>query len=151
LLAAFVTTFGYCILSALIPVLNSEIYVLAAAAVAPQAAPAVVIGAALGQMVGKSALYLAGSGSVLLPGQRLRKMVDAVREKYQHGAAAPALGGSVLLASAVVGLPPFYIVSVACGIFRIPYLHFFVIGLVGMLVRYGVLVLAPQLVRAVTG
>jgi membrane protein YqaA with SNARE-associated domain len=54
----------------------------------------------------------------------------------------------VLLASAGAGLPPFYIVSVACGIFRIPFAQFFVVGLIGMLARFSVVVIAPQVVKS---
>jgi membrane protein YqaA with SNARE-associated domain len=149
LLLTFLTTFGVCVLSAVVPVVNAEIYLIGASALSPpHAVPAIVTGAALGQMVGKSLLYYAGRGALHLPSARLRALVEGVQRRYASGGAAPALGGTVLLASAGVGLPPFYVVSVACGIFRIPFIQFFLIGLVGMLARFSVIVLAPQLLKS---
>ena len=152
MLLAFLGTFGYCILGAVIPFLNTEIYLLAVSAAAPRSLILpLIIAAALGQMVGKSAMYFAGRGAMRLPSERLRRMVESVRLRYQTGSAAPALGGTVLMASATVGLPPFYIVAVACGIFRVPFLQFLLIGLTGMLIRYGVVVMAPQLLKGLSG
>jgi membrane protein YqaA with SNARE-associated domain len=150
LLATFLGTFGYCFLSALIPVLNAEIYLLGASALVPPAlAPVLIVSAALGQMVGKSLLYFAGRGALKLPAGRLRTMVDGVHRKYdQGGAAAPALGATVVLVSAGTGIPPFYVVTVACGIFRVPFVNFLLLGFVGMLGRFSVVVLAPQLIKS---
>jgi membrane protein YqaA with SNARE-associated domain len=147
-IATFLTTFGVCFFSAVIPIVNAELYLLAASAlVGPHLTPFMIVGAALGQMAGKSLLYYAGSGALNLPSERLRRMVEGVQNRYRDGAAAPALGGTVLFASASVGLPPFYVVTIASGIFRIPFVHFFVVGLLGMLVRCAVVVLGPQLVK----
>ena len=152
LIATFLTTFAFCLLGSVIPVFNTEIYLLAASAIAPpQLVPALIVGAALSQMLGKSLLYYGGRGALNLPIKRLRTMVESVQRRYEQGAAAPALGGTVVLASAGVGLPPFYVVSVACGIFRVPFLQFLLIGLIGMLARYTVVVMAPQLARAIGG
>lgn len=52
-----------------------------------------------------------------------------------------------MLVSAVVGLPPFYVVSIACGLLRFPFARFFVLGLLGRLVHFGVIVMAPQLFK----
>ena len=62
-------------------------------------------------------------------------------------AAGTTLGTGVILLSAGVGLPPFYVVSIACGLLRIPFMQFFVLGLIGRLARFGVIVLAPQLLK----
>jgi membrane protein YqaA with SNARE-associated domain len=152
LIATFLTTFAVCLLSSVVPVVNAEIYLLAASAIAPpRLVPALIIGAALAQMVGKSLLYYGGRGALRLPSVRLRRMVESVQQRYQTGTAAPALGGTVVLASAGVGLPPFYVVSIACGIFRVPYPHFLLLGLVGMLARFTVVVLAPQVAKVIAG
>jgi membrane protein YqaA with SNARE-associated domain len=151
LLLTFLTTFGVCVLSAIVPIVNAELYLIGASSISPpHAVPALIVGAALGQMVGKSLLYYGGRGALRLPSARLRRMVEAVQLRYATGGAAPALGGTVILASSTVGLPPFYVTSVACGIFRIPYAQFFLLGLLGMLVRFSVVVLAPQFVKTLT-
>ena len=147
---AFLTTFGVSALSAVIPLVNTEIYLLGASALAPrELAIPLIVAATLGQMAGKSLMYFAGVGALRLPGERLRRMVAQVEQRYQRaGAGGATLGGGIILASAVIGLPPFYVVSIACGLFRIPFAQFLVLGLIGRLVRFSVIVLAPQLVKA---
>lgn len=150
MLATVLATFGFCLLSAVLPFLSAELYLLAASAlVTPAVAPLLILSAALGQMIGKSVLYFAGRGALELRPGRLRTMVDSVRQRYdQGGAAAPALGATMVLASAGTGVPPFYVVTVACGIFRVPFLSFLVLGMIGMIARFSVVVLAPQLFKA---
>lgn len=147
--AAVLGTFAVCVLSAIVPFVNAELYLIAASAyAAPGLAWMLVIAAALGQMAGKSLMYYAGVGALSLPGERLRRMVAQVRERYEGaGAAGTTLGTGVILLSASLGLPPFYVVSIACGLLRIPFIQFFALGLVGRLARFGVIVLAPQLVK----
>lgn len=142
-------TFAVCVLSAVVPFVNAELYLIGVSAVVPPGvAWMLVIAAALGQMVGKSLMYYAGVGALSLPGERLRRMVANVRERYEGaGATGSTLGTGVILLSAGVGLPPFYVVSIACGLLRIPFMQFFVLGLIGRLARFGVIVLAPQLVK----
>lgn len=148
-LAAVLGTFAVCVLSAIVPFVNAELYLVAASAYAsPTVAWMLVIAAALGQMVGKSLMYYAGVGALALPGERLRRMVAQVRARYEGaGATGTTLGTGVILMSAGVGLPPFYVVSIACGLLRIPFAQFFILGFMGRLARFGVIVLAPQLLK----
>lgn len=146
----FLATFVVCALSAIVPLVNAELYLIAASAAAPpELVVPLVLAAALGQMAGKSLMYYAGVGALKLPGERLRRMVVHVEQRYRAGGTGTAtLGGGVILLSASVGLPPFYVVSIACGLLRIPFMQFFVLGLAGRLVRFGVIVTAPQLLKA---
>lgn len=152
-LLAFLTTFGVSAFSAIVPVVNTEIYLLAASALAPrELAIPLVIAAATGQMLGKSLMYLAGVGALRLPSERLRRTVARVEARYQQaGAGGATLGGGIIFLSAVVGLPPFYVVSVACGLFRIPFMRFLVLGIVGRLIRFAVIVFVPQAYKAWSG
>ena len=138
-------TLAYSVLSAMIPVLNAEIYLLGASALLPRslAIPLVVAGS-VGQMIGKLVMYYAARGALHLPNARLQRAVATVHARYANSA---ALGDVVLFSSSTLGLPPFYIVTVAAGVLRIPVVRFTVIGLVGRLLRFGVVVLAPQLVK----
>lgn len=149
---AFLTTFGVCALSAVVPVVNAEIYLLAASAMAPrELALPLIVAAATGQMLGKSIMYYAGVGALRLPSERLRRTVARVEARYRSaGKGGATFGGGIILLSAVVGLPPFYVVSIACGLFRIPFAQFLVLGLLGRLVRFAVIVLAPQAWKAWT-
>ena len=146
----FLTTFGVCAFSAVVPLVNAEVYLLAASALSSrELVIPLVVAAATGQMAGKSLMYYAGVGALRLPSERLRQVVARVEDRYRSTKAGGAtLGGGIILLSAVLGLPPFYVVSVACGLLRIPFVQFFVLGLLGRLVRFTVIVLAPQFVKA---
>ena len=150
MLVAFLTTFGVCALSAVVPIVNAEIYLLGASALAPrELAIPLIVAAATGQMLGKSVMYFAGVGALRLPSVRLRRMVAKVEERYRTaGKGGATLGGGIILLSAVVGLPPFYVVSIACGLFRIPFMQFLVLGTIGRLIRFAVIVLVPQAYKA---
>ena len=139
------TTFAFCIVSALVPFANAEIYLLSVAALAPrELALPLAAAAALGQMAGKTLMYLAARGAVRLPGERMRRALERAREKYAHRG---AVGGVVLFASATAGIPPFYIVTVAAGMMRIPIAQFITLGLIGRLIRFGALVMFPNLLK----
>ena len=146
---AFLTTFGVCAFSAVVPLVNAELYLLAASAMAPpELVIPLIVAAATGQMAGKSLMYLAGVGALQLPSARLRRVVARVEERYRGAKAGGAtLGGGIILLSAVAGLPPFYVVSIACGLLRIPFLQFLTLGMLGRLVRFTVIVLAPQMLK----
>ena len=142
---ALLTTFAYCVVSAVVPFANAEIYLLSAAALAPrELALPLAVAAALGQMAGKIVMYLAGRGAVRLPGERMRRALENVRATYTDRA---AVGGLVLFASATAGIPPFYIVTIAAGVMRVPIARFITIGLIGRLIRFGTLVMFPNLLK----
>jgi membrane protein YqaA with SNARE-associated domain len=145
----FLTTFAVCLVSAVIPIVNAELYLLGASALAPRAfVPALIIAAALGQMIGKGVMYYAGRGALTIRWARLQRLVASVEERYRRtGADRSALGGSVIFLSAAVGFPPLYVVSIACGMFRVPFALFFTVGVIGRLVRFGAIVLLPQLFK----
>ena len=144
-LLAILGTFAFCVLSAVIPVLNAELYLLGAAALLPHtfALPLVVAGS-VGQMAGKAVMYYAARGALHLPNARLQRAIATVHERYSNRA---AIDGPVLFARASLGFPPFYIVSVAAGVLRIPVWRFLFVGLCGRLLRFGVVVLAPQVLK----
>ena len=62
LLAVWLTTLAVAVASAVIPVINIEIYLLGAAALAPASmAVPLVLAATIGQMAGKVVMYHAGT------------------------------------------------------------------------------------------
>jgi membrane protein YqaA with SNARE-associated domain len=129
--------------SGLVPFLNTEAFVMALAAVAPPSVlvPVVVL-TTLGQMVAKSLLYLAGSGVVSLPllggrGRGLGELRDRL-DRERAGAAA------VVFASATIGLPPFYLLSVVAGSLRWPLARFLLVGGGGRLLRFAVIAALPR-------
>lgn len=145
-LLTILATLGYCALSAVIPVFNAELYLIAAAALLPREfAIPLVVAASVGQMVGKLVMFYAARGALHLRNERLQRAIATVHARYTNKA---AVGDVVLLSSSSLGFPPFYIVSVAAGVLRVSAWRFTIIGLIGRLARFGVIVLAPQLIKA---
>ena len=140
-------TFGFSLLGGLIPVLNVEVYLVAVATVAPRClALSLILLAASGQMVAKSALYLAGRSVARLPGRLRGQRMQAAAERIRS---RQSIGNLFLLGSAVTGLPPFYAVSIASGALKVPFARFLVLGLLGRCLRFSAVVLAPQALRGV--
>jgi membrane protein YqaA with SNARE-associated domain len=149
LLAAWLTTFAVCVAGSIIPLINTEVYLVSAVALSPDGwVIPLVLAATFGQMTGKVVMYYAGRGVVHIPYERVRTRMVAMQARLQ---ARPRAGAAVLLASATVGLPPLYVVSIACGAVRMNLLAFFVIGTVGRLVHFAAVAAIPQLVKHFTG
>ncbi|MGH7554103.1 MAG: hypothetical protein ACREMQ_13870 [Longimicrobiales bacterium] len=137
-------TFFGCLVSSVLPIVNAELLLLSMAAIAaPDLAVPLIVLATLGQMIGKTLLFLAGRGAVHLPG-RWGEKVEDVRARLGSG---HRIGGSVLFVSAAVGLPPFFVVSLASGIIGMGLRQFLGLGLSGRLLRFGAIVLFPQIVK----
>lgn len=140
------SVFGGCLVGSLVPLVNTELIVLTAAAAAPRSllVPIILIAAAT-QIAAKCLLYHAGSGLLRLPRNRYTARVhDALAGAHQLRKA----GSLTLFVSASTGFPPFYLTSIAAGAVRTPFAHFVSIGFIGRLLRFTALVLLPQAVKA---
>lgn len=148
-------TFGYCIISALVPLVNAEAYLLGVAALTHAPNVWTLAGcAAGGQMVGKVVYYLAGRGAVRLPRMMRRKQrpgrwaarLERWRERAEE---RPVYAAGLVLLSAFVGLPPFAAISVLAGVVRLPAWLFVPLGLAGRYGRFAALLAIPGLWRYV--
>lgn len=149
LTALWLTTFAFCVAGSIVPFLNTEIYLLSVSALAPQSfLVPLVLAATAGQMVGKVAMFYGGRGVLRLPSDRVRRGVLALRARLE---ARPRLTGAILFSSATVGIPPLYLMSIACGSVGMGLASFVVIGTVGRLIHFGVVALVPQVARALLG
>jgi membrane protein YqaA with SNARE-associated domain len=138
-------TFLYCIGSAVIPVMHAEAYLIAASSLTPPALSwAMVIAATAGQMVGKVAMYWAGRGALRIPGERWRRRVEAVHARYEGH---KGVGNGLIFVSSATGLPPFYVISIAAGMLRVPLVSFVIFGSAGRFLRFAVAVFLPQLIK----
>lgn len=147
LLAVWLTTFGVAVASAMIPVINIEIYLLGASALAPPAMVIpLIVAASLGQVIGKIGLFYAGTGALKLPGKRLKAALEKMNTQIQE---RPNMGNALVFVSATAGLPPFYLVTLAAGAARMNLPMFLAVSLVGRLIRFTVVVMVPQLAREV--
>lgn len=127
------------LVSGLVPVVNTEAYLLAVAAFAPRdrLLPVVVL-TTLGQMIAKSLLYFAGSGAMSprLLGARAARLAE-MKNRLES---APTGVAALVFASAAAGWPPFYLVSLAAGSLRYSLARFILVGGSGRLLRFAALV-----------
>lgn len=123
-----------------------EPVLLAASAVAPEPLLfPLALAATLGQMVAKTALYGGGLRiAAALPVAR-RARIDRACAAF---ASRPRLQNTTLLASAIVGMPPFYVTTLAYGALRLPLATFVTLGTIGRAIRFTALVFAPRLLVA---
>lgn len=145
LLAVWLTTLGVAVASAIIPVINIELYLIGAAALAPKGmAVPLVLAATVGQMVGKVVMYFAATGAVKLPGKRLQVALEGMNTALRN---RPRSSGALIFASAAAGVPPFFVMAVAAGAARMNLVSFVVFGTLGRLVRFSVCVALPHLAK----
>ncbi len=139
----YASCFLLSIVSALIPWVNGEVLLLSLAALVRTPFPliALVLLASAGQMAGKCVLYWAGRGVVPLRSGRIGKTMTSWKERFERSSSRPM--GLVFVSSAL-GIPPFYVITVLAGAFRLRFGRFIAVGTCGRLVRFGVLVLVPQ-------
>ncbi len=133
---------GSSVASALVPVINAEALVLAAAAAVPhQLAPLVATVAAVGQMAGKVVLYRGGRGV----GARASAKSGKASEMAARFRDRPGALTLLYVVSAIVGIPPFYLMSVVAGIASLQLGVFLVLGFLGRFLRFYALAVVPGL------
>lgn len=138
----YLTTFLFSLVGGVVPFLNVEAYLLSLSALSPQTAVApVALAAAMGQMAAKSLLYLTGRGLLRLPlgGKR-----DRIGEAAARLSNAECGAMSLVLVSAITGIPPFYAVSVAAGFLRLRFGRFLALGCCGRLLRFAAVLILPR-------
>ncbi len=135
------STFGFAFASALIPVLNAEVYL---GAVGSQTSVAASLGlslvAALGQTLGKVIWYVVARRSV--ESASVRKKLDRpkVREAYDRWEARmrgrPWYAAGILFGAASVGIPPLLIMAVLAGSLHMRFWVFALSCFVGRAMRF---------------
>ena len=144
--ALCLSTFMGCFVGALVPLVNTELLVLAMSAAAPPslALPLVLL-AAGGQMLGKAMLYGAARGALYLPVGRISAQVATAAGKLEG---RRNLSGGLLFISAASGLPPFYFTTIAAGLVRISFARFLLFGMGGRTLRFAAVIAFPQLIKS---
>ena len=130
----YAATYLMCLVGGFVPIINAEVYLASIGAMSERAMvlPLVVVGT-LGQMTAKTAIFLGGRGLLRLPKARDSERMRVVLAK------ARAWRGPIELfvfVSAVVGIPPFYIVSLLGGALDLSVARFIVVGFTGRLIRF---------------
>lgn len=123
--------------SGVLPLVNAELVVVAAAAALPAVGvPLVAAVSTLGQMSTKTTLFaLARWAPSRLPIRAREAVASAAAALERRGHAV----SSLVFASATTGLPPFYGVSLASGALGMPLGRFVVVGGLGRFLRFGAL------------
>lgn len=134
-------TFGYALLSGLLPFLNVEAYLLSVSALMPDAPLVpVVLAASAGQMTAKGLLYLSARA---LPAGKGGGAIQRLAERLARGNGQAT---ALVFVSAVAGLPPFYAVSLAAGLLRFRLDYFMAAGVIGRLLRFAAVFVLPRLI-----
>ena len=132
---------GVSIASALVPLINIEVYLVGLAAVSPSDhlwLLAAVGG--FGQMLGKLVWYHLGANALRWGWVRRKVEKPKAQAKLElwrgRTQDRPLVGATLLLASAVSGFPPFAIVAVLAGQLRMNLWIFLGVGFVGRTLRF---------------
>ena len=130
--------------SGILPLINAELLVVAAAIAVPAVGvPLVVAVSTVGQMATKTLLY----GIARWAPGRLPHKARAVLDRASDAIAARGgAASSMVFASAAIGVPPFYGVSLAAGALGMRLRSFVLSGSMGRLVRFGALAWAARLI-----
>ena len=133
-----IATFFFSFASALLPVLNAEIFVAGVAQTYPIVLVSLV--AAAGQMVGKTLWYYAGAHAERLPyihGKMQKPKFAASLDKWRTQTEGRSVyTGVILFASAAGGFPPYAVIAALAGVLRVSFTLFLVTGFVGRFIRF---------------
>jgi membrane protein YqaA with SNARE-associated domain len=163
LLASLCVAAGVAFGSALVPLINIEIFVLALVTREP-GMPCLLLGAvvAIAQVSGKLFYYLAARGSLHLPKfmhrepkplterrirwqqrtKRMRGWVERLTEKcHRH----PRWMAGTYGVSSIVGMPPFMATTILAGLARMSMAAFLATGMIGRFIRFSLLAASPAL------
>ncbi len=132
---------GVSFASALIPLINLEVYLVGLGAVAGSGRVwlfATVAG--VGQMLSKLVWYYLGANALRWGWVRRKVETPKAQAKLElwrtRTDERPVIGGLLLFASAATGFPPFAIVAVLAGQLRMNVALFLVVGTVGRTLRF---------------
>jgi membrane protein YqaA with SNARE-associated domain len=130
-------TFAVGAISSVVPIVSIEVFLVGVVlARGPAGAVALIALAALGQVLGKLPIYATARGAAALPG-RQRAWIERIRAWVARRGHHPTL---VLAASAVLGVPPFSLISTAAGALAVPPRTFCAVIAAGRALRFAILI-----------
>ncbi len=129
-------TFGFGVVSAVIPLFNMEAYIsVVYASSSGRSALAVAFLGSLGQNLGKLVWYYASRGVLDVPWLRRRLENPKRQAQFERWrdyiSGRPVFSGLLTFVSAAIGFPPFFAMAMVAGTLRMNVVVFFVAGLVG--------------------
>lgn len=140
-LAICASTFGVCFVGALVPVSNSELWLVAVtlSLASPGPLPLIVLAAVAAHMLAKSLLYFGARGAFDLPTGRNRVRIERARALVARWHHRPAL---LLFTSSAVSVPPLYVTTLLAGGLGYRFRSFVTFVLLGRVTRFTAIVAA---------
>lgn len=136
----FWSVLGVSIASALVPLINIELFLGGAITQAPNHFWGLVVAATIGQMIGKILWYWGGMHVDRAPWvhrQLQKPKAQASLDKWHARAEGrPWFTAGLLLFSAATGFPPYAVTAVLAGTLRVNFWIFIATGLIGRGVRF---------------
>jgi membrane protein YqaA with SNARE-associated domain len=132
-----------CFVAGIVQLINTEALLIAVSIWLvgdPIQLPLVALCAAVGQMAANVMFFYLGRGASALP--RVHAKIEQARTKVARWQKRPNL---VLIAAAIVGLPPLVLVAVVAGGLGIGVRRFAAIGLAGRWLRFAIVISIPWL------
>ena len=125
--------------SALIPLINIELYVAGVGTAGSGEAITIALAAGAGQTIGKIFWYEAARRGVETDWVQKRLSAPKIHAAYERWVATmhgrPWYGGAVLFAASFAGIPPLLVMAAVAGAFRLPYWMFLPTIFVGRVLR----------------
>lgn len=142
----YLSTYIIAVISGFVPVVNIEVYLVWVAVLTPrsQGIPITIL-ATLGQMTAKTLMYLGGAGILKITLRKPEEKMAAIQQKFERWKNRISL---FLFLSAFLGVPPFYLVSIASGALKIKLPRFLMAGLTGRFLRFALTVFFPHLIKS---
>jgi len=140
-------TLAYCYASGLLPFVNAEAFliIVSSTLLTRSQLLMVTVLASVGQMAAKCTMYSVARTSFQHPSPKYEEKLAKARaklEQWRYGT------GPFIFVSASTGFPPLYIISILAGMLKMNFLTFLVFGLAGRMVRFGLTLLFPQLLKS---
>jgi len=137
----YLATYIWCGLGTLIPIFNAETWAVVNGLTSQSNPLLVALAAALGQCTAYS-VYIFGGDWALSKLPKVRRKLESFDvEKYQGASYG------VLVAAAIIGLPPLVMMSFVCRSINFKPAPFLAIALTGRIVRFSILGYAPETFR----
>jgi membrane protein YqaA with SNARE-associated domain len=129
--------------SSLLPVSPVEALLVGLSAIVPTPLllPVALL-ATVGHMAAKTLVYLGSRSAAPVIPARHAAALRRVRALLLRRRRVQFL---TVLVSAIAGVPPFYLVTVCCGMLRLPLLDYLVAGAIGRGLRFAALAVMPRL------
>lgn len=130
-----------CFFTGYIPSVSTEVFLAGIGlTLAPsQILPLAFLGALM-QTIAKCHLYFLSNRIAYCLSFKSRRKLILLRRRFTQ---QESISNSLLFISALVGLPPYYLMNLVCGLLDTGWFHFCMIGFIGMFIRFSVCLAFP--------